>query len=306
MYLFFTDTNKDLAKKVVRLTGLKLGQVEFKKFSDGEIYARIKNKVRGEKVFVLGSTFSPADNILQLLILMSALKSNKAKNIVLIISYFGYARQDWLSKPGEPLTAKLMADLLRAAGVGRIITFDLHSKAVKNFFKIPVRELAALPLFAEYFKKKQLNNFKVVAPDVGALVKARRLSKFLGSGPPVVLKKIRPRHNVARVAQVKDGVKDKNLILIDDMIDTAGTITAAVAVLKKQGARDIYIAATHPVLSGPAIERLKKSSIKEVITTNTIPLPKEKHLKKIKVLSVAELISKELVNFKYNIQRRAL
>lgn len=294
MRLFFIKADKKIAKKIAG-NKIKLGGLDIKKFSDGELQLQVKHKVKSKKVVVVGSTRPPTDNIWQLLMLLNALRVNKIKNIHLIIPYFGYGRQDKVQEWGESLTAQLIAEILKTAGASRIIALDLHSDRVRNFFKVPLKELSALPLFADFFLCNNISDVQVVAPDYGALERAKKLSFLLRNKRDVIVfKKSRPKPNTAKVLSMQSKIKEKNFLIVDDMIDTAGTIMATVRELKKKGAEKIYVAATHPVLSGPAVERLQKAPIEQIIVTDTIPLSKEKHLKKIKVLSVGELIRDNL------------
>ncbi len=290
MFLFSTNTNPELARKVAKLFHARLGQLEIKTFSDDELYVRPIDKIRGKVAWVIGSTMPPTDNLLKLLILLNALKINGAKKINLIIPYFGYARQDHLDQPGAPLTAKLMADLVATAGASRIIAVDLHSQKVANFFKIPLIHLSAIPIFAEYFKK--MKNLVVISPDKGGKKRAIRLARLLHA-PAVPLSKIRPRPNVVtKIIFPPDvKVKNKNAVIVDDLIDTASTIYETAKILKKHGARNIYVCATHGVFSGPAISRIKKSPIKQVIVTDTYPVPSQKRVRKIKIISIAQLLT---------------
>ena len=293
MLLFSINTNPDLARAIARLAHLKLGRLEIKTFADGELYVRLKDKVRGQVVWVFGSTMPPTDNLVKLLILLNALKTSGAKKINLIIPYFSYGRQDHIDQPGAPLTAKLMADLIAAAGASRIVVIDLHSQKIADFFKIPAVHLNAIPLFAKYFKK--IKKLVVISPDKGGEKRAATLSKLLHAST-ITLSKTRPRPNVVAKIILPDGVdiQNKNIVIIDDLIDTAGTICQAAKLLKKHGAKNIYAAAAHGVFSGPAISRIKKSPIKQVLITDTFPLPPQKKLKKIKIISVAPIISKSL------------
>ncbi len=296
MYLFSTNTNPELARHLAKLAHLKLGRLEIKNFSDGELYVRPIDKIRGQSVWVIGSTMPPSDNLIKLLILLNALKTNGAKKINLIIPYFAYARQDWIDQPNAPLTAKLIADLIAAAGADKIFTFNLHSKQNEKFFTKPLAHLSAYPLFVKYFKKLHLKNTLIFSPDPGGIDRARQFAKLYDeknlTGPVGYCKKYRPRPNVAVVTLSKDvNVKNKNIILVDDMIDTAGTLVGAANALRRAGAKNIYAAAIHGVLSGPAISRIKKSPIKQVIISYTFPLPPKKKIKKIKIISVASILS---------------
>lgn len=294
MFLFSTNTNPKLARALARLAHLKLGRLEIKNFSDGELYVRPKEKISGQVVWVLGSTMPPTDNLVKLLILLNALKTNGAKKINLIIPYFGYARQDWIDQPGAPLTAKLMADLIVAAGASQVVTIDLHSQKVANFFKVPLTHLSTLPLFAKHFKKTK--NLIVISPDKGGEKRAKVLAKLLHTST-ITLFKTRPRPNVVAkiILPPHTKVRGKNIVIVDDLIDTAGTICQAAQMLKKHDAKNIFVCATHGVLSGPAIARIKRSIIKQIVITDTFPLTKEKKITKIKIISVAALL-KNVIN----------
>lgn len=291
MFLFSTNTNPKLAKKVTKMSHLRLGRLEIKTFSDGEFYVRLKEKVHGQVVWVLASTMPPSDNLVKLLILLNALKSNGVKKINLIIPYFGYSRQDHINQPGAPLTAKLMAEILGRVGGNRIIAIDLHSDKVSNFFKVPLNHLSAISLFAKYFKK--IKNPIIVSPDKGGIERASHFAKLFKT-QMIALKKYRPRPNVVTKIIFPSGanVRNKNVIIVDDLIDTADTICKAAESLKKHGAKNIFVCATHGVFSGPAISRIKKSPIKKVIITDTFPLPKENLSSKIKIVSVANLLAR--------------
>jgi len=309
MNIFSINTNPDLTKAVARLAHLKLGRLEIKKFSDGELYVRPKEKIRGKVVWVLGSTMPPSDNLLKLLILLNALKTNGAKKINLIIPYFGYARQNYVDRPNAPLTMKLMAEIISTAGPDKIFLFDIHDTRDLGYFKKSITHLSSFSVLVDYFKKLKLKNLLIFSPDQGGVHRAEQFAKLFvvyrrissvnyrrnSSVFPTVgyCKKFRPKPNVAVVTLPKKfDVRGKNIILVDDMIDTAGTLVGAAEALRRAGARAIYACATHGVLSGPAIARIKKSPIKRVIITDTFPLPKEKKIKKIKIISVAPVIKK--------------
>ena len=301
MLLFSTNTNSELAKALARHAHLKLGLLEIKTFSDGELYIRPKEKIRGQVVLVIGSTMPPSDNLAKLLILLNALKTNGAKKINLIIPYFGYARQDWIDQPNAPLSAKLMPDLLAAAGADKIFTFNLHSGQNEKFFTVPLVHLSAYPALVDHFKKMRLKNLMIFSPDQGGIHRAEQFAKIYGkkdlAGPVGYCKKYRPKPNVAVVTLPKKfNVRGKNIILVDDMIDTAGTLVGAANSLHRAGAKNIYACAAHGILSGPAIARIKKSPIKEVIVTDTYPLPPKKKIKKIKIISVALILFNGIKN----------
>jgi ribose-phosphate pyrophosphokinase len=275
--------------------GVPLGVAEVERFSDGEINTYIGESVRGADVFVVQPICSPAnETLMELLIMMDALKRASAKSINTVLPYYGYARQDRKTRARDPITAKLVADLLTTAGADRVITMDLHAGQIQGFFNIPVDHLLSMPIFSKYFKQKALEQAIVVAPDMGGVTRARELAQRLHL-PIAIIDKRRPEPNVAKVMNIIGKVKGKKVIMIDDIVDTAGTITLGARALLEHGAQEVYVCCTHPVLSGPALERLSSSPIKEIVVTNTIPLPPEKQLEKIRVLSVAPLIGDAII-----------
>ena len=288
------NANKSLALEVAKHLNVKLTPVDIHKFNDGEIYVRILESVRGCNVFIIQPTSPDANlHLMELLIMVDALKRASPKRITAVMPYFGYSRQDRKTKPREPITAKLVAKLLEAAGVDRVMTFELHVPQVQGFFDIPSDNLDLIPLHAENILNKKLKDIVIVAPDVGSAARARSLARVIHA-PIAIVDKRRPEQGIAKVEHIMGDVKNKTAILVDDIIDTAGTITESVSMLKKYGAKDIYVLATHPVLSGSAIKRLQKSPIKEIFVTNTIELPKEKEIKKIKIISIAPLLSETI------------
>lgn len=294
--VFSGSSNAELCQEIVRFLGIELGKVKLSQFSDGEIYVKFLESVRGADVFVIQTLSAPVNlHLMELLIMIDALKRASAKRISAVIPHYGYARQDKKTTAREPITAKLVADLLSATGIDRVLTMDLHAGQIQGFFDVPVDHLTALPVLVKYFADKDFQNLVVVSPDVGRVKLAKKFSDKLGSGL-AILHKTRPAHNVAEVGQVVGEVKGKVALLVDDMIDTAGTITEGAKTLVREGATEIYACATHGVLSGPAIERLKDSSIKEVVITNTIPLNGSNGLDKIKVLSIASIFSQAILN----------
>jgi ribose-phosphate pyrophosphokinase len=271
-----------------------VGDAQVSTFSNGEIGVSINESIRGADVFVVQSTCTPVnDNLMELLIMIDALKRASAGRINAVMPFYGYARQDRKSKSREPITAKLVANLIEAAGADRVITMDLHAPQIQGFFDIPVDHLYAAPLIVNYFINKKLDDIVVVSPDVGGVTRARSLATKLDA-PLAIIDKRRPKPNVSEVMNIIGDIENKNCIIIDDMVDTAGTLVNAAKVLKDMGAKDIYVACTHPVLSGPAFERIRDSVIKELIVTNTIPLPVGKPVDKIKVLSVAPLFAEAI------------
>ncbi|MBD3359673.1 MAG: ribose-phosphate diphosphokinase [Candidatus Buchananbacteria bacterium] len=293
MYLFSLPNTKNLAKKIYPKTKFNLGEYDKKLFSNGEIYLQIKNRVRGKTVHILGSTYLPHDNLIEFLILINALKENGAKKITAIIPYFSYARQDKIDQPGSPIAAKLIAGLFKKAGVNQFVTIDIHSKRNQKFLGPDLTNLNPLNMFADHIRKNiSLTNTIIVAPDNGAKPRAKKLAKLLNNLPVLVLQKTRPKQNVAKILEFKKNIAGKNIIMTDDMIDTAGTITAACQQLKRHKVKNIHIFATHGILSDPAIKRIQKAPIKKVIITDTYPIPKAKQIKKIKILPITPLLIK--------------
>ncbi len=289
------NSNPELAKEICDYIGIDLGKTEVKTFSDGEISLSLTESVRGADIFIIQPTSSPVnDNLMELLIMIDAARRASARRITAVLPYYGYARQDRKVKAREPITAKLVANLVVQAGARRVLGMDLHASQIQGFFDVPFDHLLAAPILADYFKNMDLENTVVVSPDMGGVTRARGLAERLGV-PLAIVDKRRPMPNVCEIMNLIGDVKGKNVIMIDDIIDTAGTIVGAAEALKERGAKDMYICCTHPVLSGPAIERIQNSCIKEMITTNTIKLPEEKHIDKIKVLSVAPLIGEAIM-----------
>ncbi len=292
--IFHCNANKDLAKQIADIVGVPAGNSQVGTFSNGEISVNINESVRGADVFVIQSTSAPVNNnLMELLIMMDALKRASAGRITAVIPFYAYARQDRKSKPREPITAKLVADLITAAGADRVLTMDLHAPQIQGFFNIPVDNLYAMPIITNYFIEKNLEDVVVVSPDVGGVTRARGLAARLNA-PLAIVDKRRPKANVAEIMNVIGDIKNRNCIIIDDMVDTGGSIVNAAKVLMEMGAKGVYVACTHPVLSGPAFERIEDSVIKELIVTDTIPLPEDKHCHKIKVLSVAPLFAEAI------------
>ena len=294
--LFSLDSNIPLAKQVAKSLGVELSKCSVKKFSDGEVSINIEESVRGCEVFVIQSTSGPVnDNLMTLLIMIDALKRASVDTINVVIPYYGYARQDRKARSREPITAKLVANMITQAGADRVLTLDLHAAQIQGFFDIPVDHLLGAPLLANYFLE---NNFKdkdivVVSPDHGGVTRARKLAEFLHA-PIAIIDKRRPKANVAEVMNIIGDVKGKVAVLIDDMIDTAGTITLAAQALQDAGALEVYACCTHPVLSGPALDRLNASAIKEVVVTDSIQVPEEKTGGKIVQVSVDQLMAEAI------------
>jgi ribose-phosphate pyrophosphokinase len=294
--IFTGNSNKQLAEEIAQHVGVPVGNSDVTMFSDGEISVNILETVRGSDVFVVQSTCSPVNqNLMELLIMIDAFKRASAGRITAVIPYYGYARQDRKAKARDPITAKLVADLITSAGADRALTMDLHAAQIQGFFNIPVDHLRGVPILAHHFLERGFEgeDIVVVSPDLGSVTRARNFGSRLNA-PLAIIDKRRPKANVAEVMNIIGNVKDKKVILIDDMIDTAGTIVQASNVLLDKGAKEIYACCTHAVLSGPAVERIEKSPIKELIITNTIPLPPEKHIDKIRVLSVASIFAEAI------------
>ncbi|WP_153127241.1 ribose-phosphate diphosphokinase [Peribacillus tepidiphilus] len=293
--VFSLNSNKGLAEEIAKIIGVELGKCSVSRFSDGEIQINIEESIRGCDVFVIQSTSQPVnENLMELLIMIDALKRASAKTINIVMPYYGYARQDRKARAREPITAKLVANLLETAGATRVITLDLHAPQIQGFFDILIDHLMGVPILADYFRGKNLNDIVIVSPDHGGVTRARKMADRL-KAPIAIIDKRRPRPNVAEVMNIVGNIEGKTAILIDDIIDTAGTITLAANALVENGAKEVYACCTHPVLSGPAIERIQNSKIKELVVTNTIALPEEKKIDKIIELSVAPLISEAII-----------
>lgn len=296
--IFTANSNRTVAKQIAQGLGLPLGQSEVLTFSDGEISVSIKESVRGSDVFVVQSTSSPVnDNLMELLIMCDAFKRASAGRITAVMPYFGYARQDRKAKARDPITAKLVADLIVAAGADRVLTMDLHASQIQGFFNVPVDHLLGVPILAPHFVEKFKDckdEVVVVSPDLGSVTRARNLAAKI-EAPLAIVDKRRQKANVSEVMNIIGDVKNKRVVIVDDMIDTAGTLcNAAAAIVEKGGAKEVYACATHGVLSGPAIERIQNSVIKEVILLDTIELPEEKKIDKIVQLEVAPVFSEAI------------
>jgi ribose-phosphate pyrophosphokinase len=289
--IFSGNAHRELAENICRTLETQLGRCQVTRFSDGEVYVEILENVRGTNCFVIQPTATPVnDNLMELLVMIDALKRSSAASITAVIPYFGYARQDRKTKPRTPISARLVADLLTAAGVDRVVATDLHAGQIQGFFNIPVDNLYGMPVLLDYMRTKFSPESVVVSPDAGGVERARAFSKRLGAGLAIIDKR-RPQANVAEVFHIIGDVKDRDAVIVDDMIDTAGTLTAAAIAVMEQGARSVSACASHGVLSGPAIERITQSPLTEVIVTDTIPpRPDVRACPKIKVLSVARLL----------------
>lgn len=294
LLLISGNSNRELAMEVSEYLNQRLADVEIKKFSDGEISIKINENVRGKDVFIVQPTSAPAnDHIMELILLIDAARRASAKRITAVVPYYGYGRQDRKSEPRVPISARVVADLIQVTGPNRVITVDLHADQIQGFFHVPVDNLYAAPVFIQYLKDCHFEDPIVVSPDTGGVERARYLARHINAGLAIIDKR-RPRANVAEIMNVIGDVNNKTCILYDDMIDTAGTITKAAKALKENGAKKVIACATHPVLSGPAIERLQESHLDEVIFTNTIYIPKEKKIDKIKILSIASLLGEAI------------
>ncbi|MBB5149505.1 MULTISPECIES: ribose-phosphate diphosphokinase [Ureibacillus] len=294
--IFSLNSNYPLAQEIAELMGVELGKCSVKHFSDGEVQINIEESIRGCDVFIVQSTSHPVnEHLMELLIMIDAVKRASARTVNVVIPYYGYARQDRKAKAREPITAKLVANLLETAGATRVIVLDLHAPQIQGFFDILIDHLMAVPLLSDYFKSKNFaeDEVVVVSPDHGGVTRARKMAERL-KAPIAIIDKRRPKPNVAEVMNIVGNVEGKICILIDDIIDTAGTITIGANALLENGAKEVYACCSHPVLSGPAIERIQNSVIKELVVTNTIKLPEEKMISKITQLSVAPLMAEAI------------
>ncbi len=295
--LVYGNANPDLAQRIAEYMGIEPVKAEIGRFSDGEIKVKIFENIRGADVFVIQPTCPPVnENLMELLVMLDALKRASAGRITAVIPYYGYARQDRKVEPRVPITAKLVADLLTVAGANRVLTMDLHAGQIQGFFNIPVDHLYALPVISAYFKEMNIppSELVIVSPDTGGAERARAYAAKLGGADIAIIDKRRPKENISEVMNVVGEVENKIAIIVDDMIDTAGSISKAARAIKERGARKVYAAATHPVFSGKAKENLENAGFEEVVVTDTIPVPPEKQFKGLKVLSVAELLGEAI------------
>ena len=291
LMVFAGTSHPELGQEVATGIGVSLGDVDISRFSNGEIYVRFLESVRGVDAFVIQTSCEPInDNLMEMLLMIDALKRASAKRITAVMPYYGYSRQDKKTLAREPISAHLVADIITAAGANRVLSVDLHAGQIQGFFDFPLDHITGMPLLASYIVQKNLKDVVVVSPDAGRVKVAKRLSDKLRV-PMAIMHKRRPDKNVAEILHVIGEVEGKNTILIDDMVDTAGTMVEAADALKKHGALDIYACATHPILSGSAVERIGLSEIKELVVTNTLPVPPEKKIDKITVLSIAPLLA---------------
>ncbi len=294
--LFAGSSNRPLAEAIAKKLNTTLGGVETGKFSDGETSIHLAETVRGRDLFIIQSTSDPVnDNLMELLIMIDAAKRASAGRITAVIPYFGYARQDRKARSRDPITAKLVADLLTAAGADRVLTMDLHAAQIQGFFNIPLDKLLGGPTLYNYFSNKMDDSYMVVSPDIGSVNRARKVAERLNCQMAIIDKR-RPKANVMEVMNIIGNVEGKKCLLVDDMIDTAGTIVQGAQALVDKGATEIYACCTHAVLSGPAIERLEKSPIKELVMLDTIHLPEEKMLPKMKILTTADIFAAAIEN----------
>ncbi len=295
--IFTANSNPKLAKAIADQLEKPICNSTVGKFSDGEVFVNIDETVRGSDVFIVQSTNNPVnDNLMELLIMIDAFKRASAGRVTAVIPYFGYARQDRKAKARDPISAKLVADIITKAGANRVLTMDLHCAQIQGFFDIPVDHLLGVPILAPYYAEKfkdGMDDVVVVSPDFGSVTRARNVARRLDV-PIAIIDKRRPKPNVSEVMNIIGDIKDKRVILVDDMIDTAGTITHGAAALIERGAKEVYACCTHPVLSGPAIERLEQSPIKELVVLDTIAIPEDKMLDKIKTLSVAPVFAEAI------------
>lgn len=300
--IFSGTANRSLAEKIAQNLGQELGEAQIVRFNDGEVFVKVEETVRGDTAFIVQSTSEPVnEHIMELLIFIDAMKRASAKSIVAVIPYYGYARQDRKASPREPITAKLVANLLSSAGADRVMMMDLHAKQIQGFFDIPADHMEAMPILAKHFINKGLKgeNVVVVSPDVGGVKRARGLAEWLDTQIAIIDKR-RPKPNVSEVMNIIGEIEGKTAILIDDIIDTAGTIANGAKALMDKGAKEIYACCTHPVFSGKAVERLVESPIKEVIVTDTIELPESKKFDKLTILSVDKLLTEAIKRVYHN------
>lgn len=292
--VFAGNSHWELAEEIASIMGKPLGRATVTKFSDGEISVNLWETVRGIDTYVIQSTCDPVnDNLMELLIMIDSMKRASAGRINAVIPYYGYARQDRKAKARDPITAKLVANLLVAAGADRVVTMDLHAPQIQGYFDIPVDHLVGLPILTKYFKEMDLEDLVIVSPDHGSVPRARSMAEPLNA-PIAIVDKRRPEPNKSEIMNIIGNIEGKNCILVDDMIDTAGTITNAANALKNLGAKSVRACATHPILSGPAKERLESSAIEELVLLNTVPIPEDRKIEKMKMLSVAPLFAEAM------------
>jgi ribose-phosphate pyrophosphokinase len=293
--LFSGSANVSLAQEIASYLGLDLGPMVRKQFADGELYVQIQESIRGCDVYLIQPTCNPVnDHLMELLIMVDACRRASARQITAVLPYYGYARADRKTAGRESITAKLVANVVTKAGANRVLAMDLHSAQIQGYFDIPLDHVYSSPVLIDYLSNKQLPDIVVVSPDVGGVVRARAFAKKLNDAPLAIIDKRRQAHNVAEVLNIIGDVRDKTAVLVDDMIDTASTITEGARLLRMEGARQVYACATHAVFSGPALERLSNGLFEEVIVTNTIPIPLDKQFEQLTILSVANIIGETI------------
>ncbi|MGI6361811.1 MAG: ribose-phosphate diphosphokinase [Bacillota bacterium] len=303
--LFSANANMPLSKEIASYLGISLGKSQMTTFADGELFLEIGESVRGADIFIVQPTCYPAnDHMMELLVMIDAMRRASAQRITAVMPYYGYARQERKTKARDPITAKLVANLLAAAGADRVMSIDFHAGAIEGFFDIPVDHLPGVPLLAEYYKTLPTENLVVVSPDVGGANRARKMANCLALDVDIaIIDKRRPAANQTKIMHVVGDIAGKDVVMVDDIVDTAGTLTQGAAVLKEMGAKNIYACCTHAVFTPPALERIEESAISQMVTTNTIPINFERQGKcsKIKVLSVAPLIGEAIIRIHENL-----
>jgi ribose-phosphate pyrophosphokinase len=295
MMLLSGTANRPLAEDIARLLDMPLTDATVSRFADGEIFCRLNENARGRDAFIIQPTPPPAENIMELLLLIDAAKRASAARVTAVMPYYGYARQDRKDQPRVAIGAKLLANIMVAAGADRVLGIDFHTHQLQGFFDIPVDHLYAAPVLTGYFRRKGLTDVVVVAPDVGAAKMARGFARRLDASFAIIDKR-RPSPNEAEVLNLVGEVQGRTCVVVDDMVDTAGTVASVVRALMDRGARDVYVAATHPLLSGPAVERLTEAPVREVVVTNTLHVPEERRFEKLTILSVAQLLARAVAN----------
>ncbi|NEO33367.1 MAG: ribose-phosphate pyrophosphokinase [Symploca sp. SIO3C6] len=293
--LFSGSANVPLSQEVARYLGMDLGPMVHKQFADGELYVQIQESIRGCDVYLIQPSCRPVNtHLMELLIMIDACRRASARQVTAVLPYYGYARADRKTAGRESITAKLVANLITEAGANRVLAMDLHSAQIQGYFDIPLDHVYGSPVLLDYLASKQLSDLVVVSPDVGGVARARAFAKKLNDAPLAIIDKRRQAHNIAEVMNVIGDVSGKTAVLVDDMIDTGGTIAAAAKILRQEGASQVYACATHAVFSEPAVERLSSGVFEEVIVTNTIPVPKDRYFQQLKVLSVANLLGETI------------
>lgn len=291
---FYGTSHPELGDKITKYLGIKKGEIKISRFAGSEIYVRVLENIRGQSCVIMQTcTGNVNEDLMELFIIIDTMKRASAKSITAVIPHYGYARQDRKAASREPISARLIADLLSTAGVDRVVVVDLHSEQIQGFFNVPVDTLTAMPLLEKYFISKKIPDLAVVAPDTGRAKNAKKMADRL-KADLAILHKTRAAHHQSAVTHVVGEVKGKNLLIIDDMIDTGGTMTAGVETLRKEGCKDIYVATTHGLFNGACIEKMEKAGFKEIIATDSVPIPKEKQLKNMVILSTAELLGEAI------------